>query len=111
RADVCQTVDVGDPRGRYRARLLSGLSAQRERRRGDPLALRPSPSGVVDPWPQTPDEVVEVQLRLAALTPPLWRRSGACRVGACFVCCPRGGDVPAAPGDRRWAAAMVTPRR
>src|SRR5439155_1759503 len=55
RADVCQTVDVGDPRGSYRARLLSGISAQRERRRGDPLALRPSPSGVVDPWPQTPD--------------------------------------------------------
>jgi len=62
----------------------------------------------VDPWPQTPDELVEVQLRLAALTPPLWRPSGACRVGACFVCFPRGFEGPGAPGDRAWAAAIIT---
>lgn len=62
----------------------------------------------MDPWPQTPDELVEVQLRLAALTPPLWRPSGAWRVGACFVCFPRGFEGPGAPGDRAWAAAIIT---
>src|SRR5207245_9997179 len=108
RADLRETADAGDWRRSHRACLLSGVSPQRERRRGDPLALRPSPSGVADPWPQTPDELVEVQLRLAALTPPLWRPSGACRVGACFVCFPRGFEGPGAPGDRAWAAAIIT---
>jgi len=63
----------------------------------------------VDPWPRTPDELVEVQLCLAALTPALWRPSDAVpRVGACFVCFPRGFQGPGAPGDRAWAAAVVT---
>ena len=62
----------------------------------------------MDPWPKTPDELVEVQLRLAALAPPLWRPSGAVRVGACFVCFPRGFEGSGAPGDRAWAAAVIT---
>jgi len=29
-------------------------------------------------------------------------------VGACFVCFPRGFEGPGAPGDRAWAAAIIT---
>ncbi len=63
----------------------------------------------MDPWPSTPDELVQAQLGLAALAPTLWRPSHASPwVGACFVCFPRGYAGPGAPGDRAWAAAVVT---
>jgi len=58
-------------------------------------------------WPQTPEELIEEQLRLAAQTPDPWWPSGPPAVGACFVCFPRGCVGPGAPGDRAWAAAVV----
>lgn len=75
------------------------------------MALISSRAGVVEAWPRTEDELAEVQSRLAALTPPLWRPSSDLRVGACFVCFPRGFDGPGVPGDRAWAAAVVTAGR
>ena len=71
------------------------------------MALGSSRAGVEDGWPRTEDELAEVQTRLAALTPPLWRPSPVVRIGACFVCFPRGFEGPGAPGDHAWAAAVV----
>jgi deoxyribonuclease V len=62
----------------------------------------------VNAWPQTPEELIQVQLRLGAQTPVLWRPSGVVRVGACFVCFPKGFEGPGAAGDRAWAAAVST---
>lgn len=71
------------------------------------MALPASDPRVVS-WPTTPEELVVVQRQLAAQTPPLWHPSGTPRLGACFVCFPRGFEGPGAPGDRAWAAAVVT---
>ncbi len=60
-------------------------------------------------WPQTPEDLIEEQRQLAAQTPDLWSPPGPrYSVGACFVCFPRGFEGPGAPGDRAWAAAVVT---
>lgn len=60
-------------------------------------------------WPQTPEDLIEEQRQLAAQTPDPWRPPDPqYRVGACFVCFPRGFEGPGAPGDRAWAAAAVT---
>ena len=56
-------------------------------------------------WPGTREELIEEQLRLAAFDPlPWWSRPTA-RIGAVFVCVPRGGSGPGRPGDPAWAAA------
>lgn len=61
------------------------------------------------PWPTTPDDLIAVQRHLAAQTPPLWHPSETPpRLGACFACFPKGFEGPGAPGDRAWAAAVVT---
>lgn len=49
-----------------------------------------------------------MQLRLGTQTPALWHPSRIVRVGACFVCFPKGFEGPGAPGDRAWAAAVAT---
>jgi hypothetical protein len=61
----------------------------------------------VIPWPSTPEELVELQLRLAAATPEPWAPAPGVRVGGCFVCFERGGHGPGRPGDRGWAAATL----
>jgi deoxyribonuclease V len=60
----------------------------------------------VERWPQTPDELVADQERLAGLRLPLWRGTAE-RVGACFVCFERGPAGPGAAGDLAWAGAAV----
>ncbi len=58
-------------------------------------------------WPGTREELVEEQLRLAALdAAPWWFEPGA-RIGAVFVCFARGGSGPGRAGDRAWAAASA----
>jgi deoxyribonuclease V len=63
----------------------------------------------VGEWPVTREELIEEQLRLAALDPEPWRfEPGApVRVGAVFVCFARGGSGPGHAGDPAWAAASV----
>jgi deoxyribonuclease V len=58
-------------------------------------------------WPSTREELIEEQLRLAALAPPPWRFEPATRVGGVFVCFARGGTGPGSAGDPAWAAACV----
>jgi deoxyribonuclease V len=62
----------------------------------------------VDPWPETEDELNAVQRRLAALTPQRWYPSQMpYRIGASFVCFPKGFIGPGSPGDLAWAGAVV----
>jgi deoxyribonuclease V len=61
----------------------------------------------VGEWPGTREELIEEQLRLAALDPLPWRSSPAARIGAVFVCFARGGSGPGRAGDRAWAAACA----
>ena len=58
-------------------------------------------------WPRTREELIEEQLRLAALEPEAWEFEPDARVGGVFVCFARGGTGPGAAGDRAWAAASV----
>jgi deoxyribonuclease V len=60
----------------------------------------------VERWPNTPEELVAEQQRLAGLRPPPWR-GPAEHVGACFVCFERGPAGPGAVGDAAWAGAAV----
>ena len=61
-----------------------------------------------DLLPTTPQELIDAQQRLAALSPDPWHWTGsATRVGAVFVAFPRGSSGPGASGDRCWAAAVV----
>jgi len=60
------------------------------------------------PWPRTEDALIAVQQRLAALTPDRWSPPPLpYRIGACFVCFPKGFVGPGEPGDHAWAAAVV----
>jgi deoxyribonuclease V len=59
----------------------------------------------VGEWPGTREELIEEQLRLAALDPLPWRSRPAARIGAVFVCFARGGRGPGQAGDPGWAAA------
>jgi deoxyribonuclease V len=61
----------------------------------------------VGEWPGTREELIEEQLRLAALDPLPWRSRPAARIGAVFVCFARGGSGPSRAGDRAWAAACA----
>lgn len=71
--------------------------------------MAPAGASRMGDWPQTPEDLIEEQLHLAAQTPDPWRPPGPPHsVGACFVCFPRGFEGPGAPGDRAWAAAVVT---
>jgi deoxyribonuclease V len=58
-------------------------------------------------WPGTREELIEEQLRLAALEPETWRFEPDARVGGVFVCFARGGTGPGRAGDPAWAAACV----
>jgi deoxyribonuclease V len=58
-------------------------------------------------WPSTASELIELQIELAAKSPPPWRMPGEARVGGCFVCFERGGPRPGRAGDRGWAGAAL----
>jgi hypothetical protein len=61
----------------------------------------------VGEWPGTREELVEEQLRLAALDAAPWRFEPGARIGAVFVCFARGGSGPGRAGDPAWAAACA----
>jgi deoxyribonuclease V len=58
-------------------------------------------------WPVSADELVAIQLCLAAERPPLFCQTDRVRVGACFVCFERSVAGPGSVGDRGWAAAAA----
>jgi deoxyribonuclease V len=58
-------------------------------------------------WPPTREELIEEQLRLAALDPPPWHFVPGARVGGCFVCFARGGSGPGHAGDPAWSTACA----
>jgi deoxyribonuclease V len=59
-------------------------------------------------WPQSAEELIAVQLELAARTPAPWRPTRRpIAIGACVVVFERGKVGPGARGDRGWAAAAV----
>jgi len=62
-----------------------------------------------EPWPETPDELVRIQERLAAAPFDPWRPVGdAPRTAAgCFVCFPRDREGSGTAGDPAWAAAVL----
>jgi deoxyribonuclease V len=62
----------------------------------------------VAPWPGSEEELVEVQLALAAARPEPWRpeRSDT-PAGGCFLCFGRGKVGAGARGDPGWAGAAL----
>ncbi len=59
-------------------------------------------------WPESAEELVEVQRGLAGASPEPWRPPpGALAVGACVVVFARRQTGLGARGDRGWAAAAV----
>jgi deoxyribonuclease V len=61
-----------------------------------------------DMWPADADALVARQEQLAALTPPTWRPStDQVRIGACWVCFPRGSTGAGAVGEAAWSASVV----
>jgi len=63
-------------------------------------------------WPNSPDDLLEVQRALAAAAPQPWHPPGApFAVGACAIVFPRGLGGRGARGDRAWAGAVVLLRR
>lgn len=58
-------------------------------------------------WPSTPEELIELQLELAASSPEPWPPAADARLGGCFVCFVRGEHGPGRRGDAAWAAASV----
>jgi deoxyribonuclease V len=61
----------------------------------------------VPAWPQTREELIEEQSRLAALEPTTWQFEPDAAVGGVFVCYPRGENGPGHAGDPAWTAACV----
>jgi deoxyribonuclease V len=59
-------------------------------------------------WPGSEEELVEVQLTLAAARPEPWRPGGPLRTaGGCFLCFGRGKVGAGARGDPGWAGAAL----
>jgi deoxyribonuclease V len=61
----------------------------------------------VPAWPQSREELIAEQSRLAALEPIPWRLDPHAQVGAVFLCFARGESGPGEAGDPAWAAACV----
>lgn len=58
-------------------------------------------------WPSSAQELIDLQLSLAAESPSPWRFAETARIGACFVCFERGSSGPGQASDRGWAAAAL----
>jgi deoxyribonuclease V len=60
-------------------------------------------------WPETVEELVDAQLRLAGTDPSSWRPSefNALRIASAWVCFARGASGAGAAGDPAWAAAVM----
>jgi deoxyribonuclease V len=57
-------------------------------------------------WPESQDELVELQLALGGARPEPWRPDGpAGATGGCFLCFARGKVGAGARGDAGWAGA------
>lgn len=62
-------------------------------------------------WPEDRDALVAAQRELAREAPETWALpSPPIRIGACWVCFPRGLTGPGEVGDPAWAAAVVMER-
>jgi deoxyribonuclease V len=61
----------------------------------------------VPAWPLTREELIEEQLRLAALLPATWRFEPDKQIGGVFVCFARGESGPGQAGGPAWAAACL----
>lgn len=60
-------------------------------------------------WPQTAEELAQVQHALAAAALPEWQLpQGRVEIGGCFVCFERGPSGPGQAGDRGWAGAALS---
>jgi deoxyribonuclease V len=64
------------------------------------------------PWPETRDELIQLQVALAqdaeaALATSPWKLSGTPIIGGCFVAFARGQSGHGHPGDEAWAAAVA----
>jgi deoxyribonuclease V len=64
------------------------------------------------PWPDSEDDLVEVQLVLAgkaaaAMAAQPWALTAAPLIAGCFAAYARGEAGPGHPGDRVWAAAVA----
>jgi len=59
-------------------------------------------------WPETAEELVREQERLARVEPPRWGAGpGSLAIGGCFVCFARGPSGPGEAGDPGWAGAAI----
>ena len=57
-------------------------------------------------WPTTSEALQALQDELSRLQPPPWRPAGDYRVGAVFVCGPRGSAGAGSAGQPGWSAAV-----
>src|SRR5262245_12177857 len=85
----------------------TGRPALRGRPRDRALSLGQSLMNVLaGEWPSSPEQLVEVQQRLADEQPSFWQPGDRVRSAAgCFVCLPRGLKGKGGAGDPAWAAA------
>ena len=60
-------------------------------------------------WPETVEELIDAQLRIAGTDPPHWRPSdlNALRIASAWVCFARGASGAGAAGDPAWVAAVM----
>jgi deoxyribonuclease V len=62
----------------------------------------------ISTWPATPEELIRMQYKLAAMSPEPWIIGDAVRVVAgCWICHPKGREGKGATGDPCWAAAAL----
>jgi deoxyribonuclease V len=61
-------------------------------------------------WPETAEELIDAQRRLARADPPPWRPADldAVSVASAWVCFARGASGTGSAGDPAWAAAVTT---
>ncbi len=59
-------------------------------------------------WPETPEALVILQMRIAALTAETWRYNpGVASFAGCWICNPKGHHGKGRSGDPCWAAAAL----
>ncbi len=58
-------------------------------------------------WPDTADDLIRLQQKLAGASPEPWTIGAVMRVAGCWICYSKGRQGKGAAGDTCWAAAAL----